>query len=37
VVIASGLNGTEQVVTTAGGFLHDGETVKVTATGLTAG
>jgi HlyD family secretion protein len=37
VVIASGLNGNERVVTTAGGFLHDGETVKVTATGLTAG
>ncbi len=37
VVIASGLNGTEQVVTTAGGFLHDGEAVKVTTTGLTAG
>jgi HlyD family secretion protein len=37
VAIASGLNGNEQVVTTAGGFLHDGETVKVTATGLTAG
>jgi RND family efflux transporter MFP subunit len=29
VVIASGLKGSEQVVTTAGGFLHDGEQVKV--------
>lgn len=29
VVIASGLSGSERVVTTAGGFLHDGETVKV--------
>lgn len=29
VVIASGLNGTERVVTTAGGFLHDGEAVRV--------
>ena len=37
VVIASGLSGTEQVVTTAGGFLHDGESVKVTTAGLTAG
>jgi RND family efflux transporter MFP subunit len=37
VVIASGLTGTERVVTTAGGFLHDGESVKVTATGLGAG
>lgn len=37
VVIASGLSGNEQVVTTAGGFLHDGETVKVTTSGLAAG
>jgi HlyD family secretion protein len=37
VVIASGLTGTERVVTTAGGFLHDGETVKVTTAGLGAG
>jgi HlyD family secretion protein len=31
VVIASGLLGSEQVVTTAAGFLRDGEQVKVTA------
>ncbi|MDE2137087.1 MAG: efflux RND transporter periplasmic adaptor subunit [Gammaproteobacteria bacterium] len=37
VVIASGLTGTERVVTTAGGFLHDGESVKVTTTGPGAG
>lgn len=29
VVVASGLKGTERVVTTAGGFLHDGEPVQV--------
>ena len=37
VVIASGLNGTERVVTTAGGFLHDGEEVKVTTGAAAAG
>jgi len=37
VVIASGLNGSERVVTTAGGFLHDGEVVKVTTAGNAAG
>jgi RND family efflux transporter MFP subunit len=31
VVIGSGLTGSERVVVTAGGFLHDGEAVKVTA------
>ena len=31
VVIASGLTGSERVVTTAAGFLHDGEEVKTTA------
>jgi HlyD family secretion protein len=31
VVIASGLTGNEQVVKTAGGFLRDGESVKVTS------
>jgi HlyD family secretion protein len=31
VVIASGLTGSERVVTTAAGFLRDGEPVKVTA------
>jgi HlyD family secretion protein len=30
VIIASGLTGTEQVVRTAGGFLRDGESVRVT-------
>jgi RND family efflux transporter MFP subunit len=30
VIIASGLNGSERVVTTAAGFLRDGEEVKVT-------
>ncbi len=30
VVIASGLTGNEQVVRTAGGFLRDGESVKIT-------
>lgn len=34
VVIASGLSGTEHVVTTAAGFLHEGEEVKTT--GATA-
>jgi HlyD family secretion protein len=29
VIIADGLSGTERVVATAGGFLRDGETVKV--------
>jgi HlyD family secretion protein len=29
VIIADGLTGTERVVATAGGFLRDGETVKV--------
>jgi RND family efflux transporter MFP subunit len=32
VIIASGLNGSERVVTTAAGFLRDGEEVKVTGT-----
>jgi len=32
VVIASGLSGTERVVTTAAGFLREGEEVKVTST-----
>ena len=32
VIIASGLDGTERVVTTAAGFLRDGEEVKVTGT-----
>ena len=32
VIIASGLNGSERVVTTAAGFLRDGEEVKVTDT-----
>jgi len=31
VVIASGLSGSERVVVTAGGFLHDGEKVSVAA------
>jgi RND family efflux transporter MFP subunit len=31
VVIASGLTGSERVVVTAGGFLHDGEAVKAAA------
>ena len=31
VAIASGLTGSERVVTTAAGFLHDGEKVKTTA------
>jgi HlyD family secretion protein len=33
IVIASGLEGTERVVTTAGGFLRDGEPVQVTSGG----
>jgi RND family efflux transporter MFP subunit len=37
VAIASGLAGSERVVTTAGGFLHDGEPVKVATAGQTAG
>jgi HlyD family secretion protein len=37
VVIASGLTGSERVVVTAGGFLHDGETVKVAAAANPAG
>jgi len=32
VIIAEGLTGTERVVATAGGFLRDGEEVKVTGT-----
>ena len=32
VIIASGLNGSERVVTTAAGFLRDGEEVKITST-----
>ena len=32
VIIASGLDGSERVVTTAAGFLRDGEEVKVTGT-----
>ena len=35
VIIASGLNGSERVVTTAAGFLRDGEEVKVTVTSPT--
>ena len=35
VIIAQGLTGKERVVATAGGFLRDGETVKV-APGTTA-
>jgi len=31
VVIASGLSGTERVVTTAAGFLREGEEVKITS------
>jgi HlyD family secretion protein len=31
VIVASGLSGSERVVATAGGFLRDGETVKVAA------
>ena len=37
VIIASGLTGSERVVVTAGGFLHDGETVKVAAAANPAG
>jgi len=37
VVIASGLDGSERVVVTAGGFLHDGETVKAAAATTPAG
>jgi HlyD family secretion protein len=36
VIIAAGLNGTERVVATAGGFLRDGETVKVAPTAAGA-
>jgi hypothetical protein len=36
IVIGSGLTGTERVVTTAGGFLRDGEPVQV-ASGGAAG
>jgi hypothetical protein len=32
VIIASGLNGSERVVTTAAGFLRDGEEVKIAET-----
>ncbi len=37
VVIGSGLTGSERVVVTAGGFLHDGEAVKVTPAANPAG
>lgn len=37
VIIASGLTGSERVVVTAGGFLHDGEAVKVAPAGKPAG
>jgi RND family efflux transporter MFP subunit len=37
VVIGSGLTGSERVVVTAAGFLHDGETVKVAPAGAAAG
>ena len=37
VIIASGLTGSERVVVTAGGFLHDGEAVKVAAAAQPAG
>jgi hypothetical protein len=33
VIIAEGLTGQERVVATAGGFLRDGETVKVAPPG----
>jgi RND family efflux transporter MFP subunit len=36
-VIAAGLTGTERVVTTAGGFLRDGETVQVASAGALLG
>ncbi|HWW32931.1 MAG TPA: efflux RND transporter periplasmic adaptor subunit [Steroidobacteraceae bacterium] len=36
-VIGSGLTGSERVVVTAGGFLHDGEAVKVAPPGKPAG
>jgi len=29
VIIAAGLSGTERVIATAGGFLRDGEAVKI--------
>jgi RND family efflux transporter MFP subunit len=35
IVIGSGLTGTERVVTTAGGFLRDGEPVQVASGGAT--
>ena len=37
VVIGSGLTGSERVVVTAGGFLHDGEVVKVALAGKPGG
>src|SRR6202008_1794459 len=37
IVIASGLTGSERVVVTAGGFLHDGEAVKVAPAAPAAG
>jgi hypothetical protein len=37
IVIGSGLTGTERVVTTAGGFLRDGEPVQVASAAATAG
>ncbi len=37
VVIGSGLTGSERVVVTAGGFLHDGEVVKVAPAAKPAG
>jgi RND family efflux transporter MFP subunit len=37
VIIASGLAGSERVVVTAGGFLHEGEAVKVAPAAQPAG
>jgi RND family efflux transporter MFP subunit len=37
VIIGSGLTGSERVVVSAGGFLHDGEAVKVAAAANPAG
>jgi HlyD family secretion protein len=36
-IIGSGLTGSERIVVTAGGFLHDGEAVKVAPPGKPAG
>jgi multidrug efflux pump subunit AcrA (membrane-fusion protein) len=35
IVIGSGLTGTERVVTTAGGFLRDGEPVQIAGGGAS--